>query len=206
MAILYEFDSNINSSTIYLPTYKLALTVCVLLFTLYGVLGLFDMNKNVYSMTIVELSTLTNGSYIYAYLFGYIIFIIRIIVNLLTLYVFILIIMISFSTIWFIIKDDEKKKWIENTSDIIWSISVYILGILLNPQFYFIFIIFIPAFIWIILVLYTRFIDIKTIKLENEPDRINIMTSHHNILIFMMLVFFFLGICAFIFNWLLLHH
>jgi hypothetical protein len=206
MAIFHKF----GSGTLYQPSYSLPLSICIILFTLYGILGLFDMNKNIHAMTIVELPTISQSSFIYAYVFGYVSFIMRIIVNLITLYVFVLIIMLSFSTIWIIIntkvgKDmtgaDITNIWINNTADIIWSVSVYILGIFLTVQFYAIFFFFIPIILAIILQLYSKFIDFPVLKLENEKDMKRIMITHHKIIIFLLVLFFFLGIMAYVFNW-----
>ena len=211
MAIFHKFDSLV-SGALYQPSYKLPLSICILLFTLYGILGLFDMNKNIHTMTIVELPAISQSSFIYAYVFGYVSFIIRIIVNLITLYVFVLIIMLSFSTIWLIINITNNKCggentgadmtniWINNTADIIWSISVYILGIFLTVQFYAIFFFFVPIILAIILQLYSKFIDIPVLKLENEKDMKRIMITHHKLMIFLLVLFFFLGIMAFVFN------
>jgi hypothetical protein len=205
MAILYKFElvNDNDIPDVYQPTYYLAFTICLLLFILYGILGLFDMYKNIHSMIIPEIPNISRSSFIYAYVFGYVVFILRIIVNLITLYVFVIIIMLAFYTVWWIIKD-ESTEWINNAADIIWSITVYIFGIFLTIHFYVIFLFFIPIVLAFILQLYSKFIDIPLLKLENENDMKKIMLTHHKIMIFLLVTFFYLGIIAYIFNWQLL--
>jgi hypothetical protein len=210
MSILHEFKKYpVSVKTItpimYKSDYVTSIITTLLLFTLYGILGLFEMNKYIHSVTIAELPTLTRGSFIYAYVFGYVILIIRIMTNLLTLFIFITIILVSFSTVWYLVKEDEKKKWNDGIIDIIWTIALYVIGIICNFHFYAIFFIYIPFFLIIILTIYTKFIDFKNFKLESENDKMKLMTTHHKLFIFMIIVLFFLGIGGFIFNWVIFY-
>ena len=202
MPILHEFPkTNFDKYIVFSPEYASALSVSVLIFTLYGILGLFDMNKNIYTLTVDELPNVTRGGLIYSYVFGFINFIIKVIINIFTLYIFVLIIMLCFSTIWFLIKEDNGKGMMANTTDVIWSVTVNMLGIFVNINFYYIFLIFIPILLGIIVITYTGFIDVKVIKLENEKDMKKIIVTHHKLLIFLLVLFFALGIMAFVFRW-----
>ena len=109
--------------------------------------------------------------------------------------------MLCFSTIWFLIKEDNGKGMMANTTDVIWSVTVNMLGIFVNINFYYIFLIFIPILLGIIVITYTGFIDVKVIKLENEKDMKKIIVTHHKLLIFLLVLFFALGIMAFVFRW-----
>jgi hypothetical protein len=201
MPILHEFPKNFDKYIIFGQEYNSALSVSIVIFTLYGILGLFDMNKNIHTLTIEELPNITRGGMIYSYVFGFTQYIIKVIINVFTLYIFVLIIMLCFSTIWFLIKEEDGKGMMANTTDVIWSVTVNILGIFVNINFYYIFFLFIPVLIGLIIITYTGFIDVKLIKLENEKDMKKIVVTHHKLLIFLLITFFALGIMSFVFAW-----
>lgn len=202
MPILHEFPKDtLNQYTIFNPEYESALAISIVIFVLYGILGLFDMNKNIYGLTVDELPDVTRSGLIYSYVFGFTQYIIKVIINIFTVYIFILIIMLCFSTIWFLVKEDNGKSMMANTTDVIWSVTANILGIFININFYYIFFLFIPVLLTFIVITYTGFIDVKNIKLENEQDMKKIIVTHHKLLIFLLIVFFALGVFSFVLVW-----
>lgn len=179
--------------------------VASLLFLLYAIYNLIDMSQYIRNLNITEPSDINKTKFVYIYMAGYFIFIMRLLIALITVFVLILIIRIAISAVinMFGLSQGEgqeggKGKQIGGASDIMFGAAsgasnvvaeaVFanmrgILSFVICPIFILIFLIVIPLFLLFFLIAYVQFYNPSEVASKGDKAA-RIMLTHHHFLMF----------------------
>jgi len=204
-----------ESLDIYSYSALMAVMFSGILFLLYSVINLIEMNGYIKNFNILDVSTCNRGTIIYAYLAGYYMFLLKVIIALVTLFILTLIIRIAISTIVniFTTKPESQsggasqiqKGAAESANlmkvEVVRTNLKYILGFAILKTFVILFLIFIPLFLFFALFAYSRFFNQQHIIRDNNNEAPKIMLTHHNFLIYLIVCLFIITFVYSIFLW-----
>ena len=176
------------------------------LFILYTFLDLMDMNNRVLNYNILTASSTTQSSMVFAYLNSYYIMILKIIINLLTIYVLLSIVAIVLVTVSdiFLVNHNEVTISKQKVIAILKTLSTYTLGFIIAdsnmPKWIFIFLILIPILLVFSILGTSRFYNQETV-LINTKNTANIMQTFHDTNMFIVVLLISAGILYILFTY-----
>ena len=94
---------------IYDELYLKVFAVSATLFLLYSVINLIEMNKYIIDFNILNVAETPRGRFIYSYLAGYFMFVLKVILALVTLFILLLIIRVAVAALIFVFIAKDKK-------------------------------------------------------------------------------------------------
>lgn len=184
-----------------------------LLFLLYGILNIIDMNEYILNFNVIDIDQITRSGIIYAYLAGYYIFILKVIIALLTLFILTLIIRIIVATITSIfisraqeggadqIKYMASNKFKQHLHETICANMKWLLSFIINETFIILFLVIIPLFLLFVLLAYSHFYNKENIKNENQSEAPKIMLTNHNFLVYLIFSIFIVTFIYSVYIW-----
>ena len=180
------------------------------LFSLYTILSLIDVNGIIKSYNILDIDNTSRSTIIFAYIGGYYMFILKLIIYLLTLFILVTIIRIGVVVILSMFKQqlktgggasEIKAQYGGAISDIIQAAVLDNLKIFLGffsvpklSYFIFIFFVLIPLMYLFSLYTITSMYDQKRLQNESQEHITSILNTHHHNLLFIMSCFIVIGI------------
>lgn len=200
----------------YDPAIVKAFCVSATLFLLYAVINLIDTSDYIKNYNILDVTSTPRGRMIYAYLSGYFMFILKVVLALVTLFVLILIIRIAVATLIHIFTAIKKKKqkggagmmassMVEGTmgkvEEAVHSNVLWFLAFVTSKPFIIVFLVIIPIFLFFVLLAYSRFYNpdhIKETTLDKGP---RIMGTHHSFLMFLLSSLFGIAFIYTVYLW-----
>jgi len=200
--------SSIQEATkMYSPSLMAPFMFSSILFALYSIINLIDMNEFILSFNITDISTLNRGKMIYSYLGGYFNCILKILLSLFVIFILTLVIRILVATILRVVIEPSAQAQeggsfvggaraiqrgaanqnISRINEAIVSNMRFILGFMINVSFIMLFLLTIPIFLLLVLCAYSQFYN-KTNIIKNTPNQsIRIILTHHNFLLFFII-------------------
>jgi hypothetical protein len=204
-----------ESIDIYSPTALMAVMLSATLFLLYSIINLIDMNGYIKNFNILDVGTYDRGTMIYAYIAGYYMFLLKVIIALITLFILTLILRITVSTIMDVFTQKsnlqsggaaqiqagaaESVNLMKN--EVVRSNLKYILGFTILKSFVILFLIIIPLFLFFALFAYTKFYDQEQVQNHDKNNAPKIMLTHHNFLIYLIVSLFIITFIYSIYLW-----
>ena len=175
------------------------------LFILYAFLDLMDMNDRVLTYNILTSSSTTRATIVFAYLNCYYIMILKIIINLLTVFILLCIVGIVLVSLLNIFKINGKvPQDTTKTIEIMKTLSTYTLGFIIAddnmPKWIFIFLILIPILIVFTIFGTSRFYNQDSIN-SNTKTSSQIMQTFHDTNMFLVVVLVAAGILYMLFTY-----
>lgn len=205
-----------ESIDIYSPSALMAVMLSGTLFLLYSVINLIDMNGYIKDFNILDVGTCTRATMIYAYIAGYYMFLLKVIIALVTLFILTLIIRIAVSTIIDIFAPKPGQAGgaaaihagaIASANlmsvEVVRSNLKYILGYITLRTFVILFLVIIPIFLFFAIFAYSKFYNQEHIQSENNNEAPKIMSTHHNFLIYLIVSLFAITFIYSIYMWFL---
>lgn len=193
-----------DSIEIYSPKALMAVILSGTLFLLYSIINLIDMSSYIKNFNILDVGSYTRATMIYAYIAGYFMFLLKVIIALITLFILTLIIRIAISTIIDIFDNGQPQNGggaaiihagaIESANlisiEVVRSNLKYILGFMTLNSFIILFLVLIPIFLFFGVSAYSKFYNQEHIMNENQDEAPRIMTTHHNFLVYLIVSLF----------------
>jgi hypothetical protein len=203
-----------DSIDIYSPSALMAVMLSGTLFLLYSVINLIDMNGYIKNFNILDVGTSTRAMMIYAYISGYYMFLLKVVIALVTLFILTLIIRIAVSTIIDIFsnKKDQSGGAAEihagaiasahlMSVEVVRSNLKYILGYITLNTFVILYLIIIPVFLFFGIFAYLKFYNQEHVQSENNNEAPRIMATHHNFLVYLIVSLFTITFLYSIYMW-----
>lgn len=178
------------------PEFKMQISISYLFFIAYSVINIMDMNEYIINLNVTKTEDSTRSSLIYAYIFGYYSYIMKMFMGLITLLIIITLIRILVITIFCSVVEKNTEKIGSIISSGIMENIRLLLGFMLNPSFLIMFLFVIPAFVYIFMIPLTSFFNKKTVQIDDASVQEKIMKTNH---ILTMLTIVFLMIISSIF-------
>ena len=165
---------------------------------------IIDANAYIHNFNIVDPVQTTRWSLLYAYLAGYFIFMLKVLLALLTLFILILIIRVIVSTVIHIFTPQTQsgggvsemragalKDHYGRLAEAVHSTMRWILCFVISKHFIIIFLIIIPIFLYFSLLAYVRFYNRDNVTGEERSK--DIMETHHQFLMMFMTTLMLFG-------------
>jgi hypothetical protein len=186
-----------------------AFLTSVLVFVMYMFINVVEMHNFMQVFGVYEFETLTRRSMIYSYMAGYALLVLRILINMFTIFILTLLIRVVVVSVIHIIKgggEDEvpipqevKKSAFQNVlrSNVEWLLGVFTInGFVIT--FFFV----IPVFLFFFLWLYSAMFNKKTMQEDNENEIPLILHTHHNFIVLFITSIMVMSMVALFFVWL----
>lgn len=207
-----------QSMSMYKPSSLMPFILSALLFLLYGIINLIEMNGYILNFNVIDVDKLTRITMIYIYMAGYYMFILKLVVYLITLYILTLIVRIIVATIIRTIIPGIKISGIKSggANEIQYGAAMegqnklldaaiinmrWLLSFILSSSFIILFLIIIPLFLFVVLFTYSKFYNQDNIKNENRNEAPKIMLTHHNFLVYLIVSIFMITFVYSIYMW-----
>jgi len=204
-----------ESLDIYSATALMAVMLSATLFLLYSVINLIDMNGYIKNFNVLDVGTYDKGTMIYAYIAGYYMFLLKVIIALVTLFILTLILRVAVSTIVDVFTPKpnsqsggaaeihagaaESANLMKN--EVVRSNLKYILGFTILKSFVILFLILIPLFLFFTLFAYSKFYNQQHVQNNNKDNAPKIMLTHHNFLIYLIVCLFIITFIYSVYLW-----
>ena len=197
----------------YDPAFLKAFLVSAVLFLLYGIINLIDINGYIKNFNILDVDSVARGTMVYAYVSGYFMFVLKVVIALITLFILTLIIRIAVSTVIRIFTPQKQSGGaaaimrgaaVDTSNKVAEAVTAnmrWLLSFMTSPTFLIIFLVIIPIFFLFVLLAYSRFYNQENIKAENMNEAPKIMTTHHNFLVFVMSSLFAIAFIFTVYLW-----
>jgi hypothetical protein len=188
-------------------------------FFLYGIQTLIDINVYIQELNITDLSTVNRATLVYSYMAGYFVFIIRLLIALMTIFLLILIVRIIIATVISMFGHGGGQQGgaalkggaqaimagaaMESSNVVSTAVKTnmkWILGFITSPIFFVMFLIVIPCFLFLFLLVYIFFFDKNVVSTEPEKAT-RIMLTHHFYLMFIITSLFVMCFFYCIYFW-----
>lgn len=198
---------------IYSPSLLAAFMLSSLFFLLYGVINLIDTNNYIKEFNILDIGTVNRGSLIYAYVAGYYMFVLKVIIALVTIFVLTLIIRIAVTTMIGIFTNkqtggDSRKimhgaafSVANKIEEAVFGNMRYLLSFMTTGTFVIIFLILIPLFLFFFMLVYVRFFNVEVINEENLNESPKIMITYHHSMMYLLTSFFLVAFLFSLYIW-----
>lgn len=196
---------NLKVIDMYKPGMGFAYATSLVVFFMYMMLQLIDLNNFVQSMEVTEVEKATRSTLVFAYMVGYFVFFFKLLLNLITLVFLVTII------IWIILgmtqmlvgqeggggmhgggpqsaaelRGGSMQDLGKNMAKAAKNVGAHFMGIIFVDNFYFIFTFIIPIFLLFFLIMFVQFYKRDIILENNQDQKTNIALTNHN---FMMLM------------------
>lgn len=187
-----------------------AFVVSGTLFILYMILTLIDINDTIKSYNILDIDNTTRGTMVYAYLSGYFMFVLKLIIAILTIFVLVTIIRISIIVVFSVLKNltfqSGGRKYYQlggegEAEDLIKTAVTsnfrLFFGFFTVPDLaYFIvlYLVIIPLVFLFFLYTIVKFYDQNQIEKENKNEAANILNTNHHYILFVMSTLISMGV------------
>jgi hypothetical protein len=197
----------------YDPMFMKAFLLSAVLFLLYSIINLIDINGYIKNYNILDVDSVSRGTMVYAYMSGYFMFVLKVVIALVTLFILTLIIRIAVATVIriftpkkqsggaSIIMQGAASDMTNKVAEAVTSNMRYLLAFITSPSFIVIFLVIVPIFLFFALLGYSRFYNQEHIKQENSNEAPRIMTTHHNFLLFLISSLFTIGFIFTVYLW-----
>lgn len=201
---------------IYNELYLKVFAVSATLFLLYSIINLIEMNKYIKDFNILNIEETSRGRFIYSYMAGYFMFVLKVILALVTLFILLLIIRVAIATLISVFTAINKKKQKGGASTIADSLKTetlnkveqavssnmrLILGFVTTKPFIIIFLVIVPIFLFFVLLAYSTFYNPEHIQEVNKDESGRIMLTHHGFLVFLISSLFTIAFIYSIYLW-----
>lgn len=198
---------------IYSPSFLKAFMLSSLLFLLYGIINLIDANGYILNFNVLDVDVTSRGLMVYAYLSGYYMLILKIVIALITLFVLTLIIRVAVATVIRIFTPSQNGGGAyaimqgasfdvsNKVAEAVMGNMRYLLSFVTSTTFITIFLVIIPLFMFFVLMSYSRFYNQNVIKSENMNDAPRIMLTNHYFLMFIISSLFAVGFVFSVYLW-----
>lgn len=195
---------------------KIAFGISILLFTLYLILNLIDINTFIKGLNIMSPDTCTRSTMVFAYIGGYFMLFLKIILALLTMFVMLCIGTVLIVMILGVVKKGGAEqsggylnmvgasdssiygtiiKWVKRVTQVI-------LGFFTVQEFIITFMVVLPLFMWMALIAISRYYDSKRLINDQDPEKTqNVMSTNHDFIFFFMVSLIVIGMLYIVFNY-----
>jgi len=195
---------------------KVFFAVSLLLFILYLILNLIDINAFIKGLNIMSPDTCTRATMVFAYIGGYFMLFLKIILALMTMFVIVCIGAVMIVMIMsFINKSGAEQSGgylaMVGASDsntynkvikTVKYVTQVILGFFTVQEFIITFMVVLPLFMWMALIAISRYYDSKRLIDDQDPEKTqNVMSTNHEFLFFFMISLIITGILYIVYNY-----
>ncbi len=185
----------------YNPMFLKAFLVSATLFLLYSIINLIDMSGFIRDFNILNVSETPRSRFIYAYIAGYFMFVLKVVLALVTLFVLILIIRIVIAALIYIFTAIKKEKQEGGANSIASEMKAavmnkvesavksnmrWLLGFITLKEFAIIFLVIVPIFLFFVVLAYSMFYNQQHILDVDNQESQRIMWTHHNFMMFLI--------------------
>lgn len=183
----------------YRPSMVIPFAVSLFVFFLYMILQIIDMNSFVKGMDILDASKTNKGTLVFAYLVGYISFLFKLILQLLTLVVLLTLIFWIIVGMTHMLKDSQSGGGNygsvrelrggeggdagEKMKKVGIKVVTYLMGLFFVKNFFIVFIFIVPVFILFFTIMYAQFYDRDIMRKKDKEKEALIMGTNHNFMI-----------------------
>jgi hypothetical protein len=183
------------------------------LFVLYGIINLIDTNNVIKNFNVLDVSQSTRSTLVYAYTAGHYMFMLKLVIALVTLFVLTLIIRIAVVTVIHIFTPQEQQGGAVNimigaasnlsnkVMEAVTSNMKYVLGFMTPSAFIIVYLVIIPIFVLLFMMVFVRTYDQNIIKNENKDNAPRIMETQHHYLMMFLASLVFMSFVFLIIDW-----
>lgn len=198
---------------VYKPSFLGPFALSATLFLLYGIINLVETNTIIKNFNVLDFMQSSRSSLTYAYTAGHYLFMLKLVIALVTLFVLTLIIRIAVVTVIHIFTPQKQEGgalhiMIGAASDIsnkvmeaVLSNMKYILGFMTLKSFIITFLVIIPIFILVFGIVFFRSFNQELMKNEDTENAPRIMTTQHHYVMFMMVSLVIISFLFLIGHW-----
>lgn len=185
----------------YSPSMVIPFAVSLFVFFLYMMLQIIDLNSFVKGMEILDASKANKGTLVFAYVAGYISFLFKLMLQLLTLVVLLTLIFWIIVGMTHMLKDSQSGGGNygsvrelrggeggdvgEKMKKVAIKVVTYLMGLFFVKNFFIVFVFIVPVFILFFTIMYVQFYDRDIMRKKDKEKEALIMSTNHN---FMMMV------------------
>ncbi len=202
----------------YKPDMAIPLCISLIVFFLYMMLQLVDLNNFVKGLNVLDVNQTTRGTIIYAYMIGYFTLLFKLLLQLITLVVLVTLIMWIIVAMTHMLKSNQEGGGNYSSAaelrggesgdigkkmkTIALRVVTYLMGTIFLKNFFLIFLFIIPMILLVFLIGYSQFYD-RNIITTNPVDKDyapRIMNTNHSFIMMvmtMLLVFGILILCIY---------
>ncbi len=201
---------------VYDPIYLKAFMVSATLFLLYSIINLIDLNGYIKEFNILDVASTPRGRFVFAYMGGYFMFILKVVLALLTLFILLLIIRIAVSTLIYVFTAIKKEKQVGGAGPLASKLAAdvmnkvqeavssnmrWLLGFITCKPFIIIFLVIVPIFLFFVLLAYSMFYNPEHIQEVNMTEAPRIMLTHHGFFMFLISSIFTISFIYAVYLW-----
>lgn len=184
----------------YRPSMVIPFAVSLFVFFLYMMLQIIDLNSFVKGMDILDASKTNKGTLAFAYIVGYINFLFKLMLQILTLVVLLTLIFWIIVGMTHMLKDSQSGGGNygsvrelrggeggdvgEKMKKVAIKVVTYLMGVFFVKNFFVVFLFIIPVFILFFTIMYVQFYDRDIMRKKDKEKEALIMGTNHN---FMMM-------------------
>jgi hypothetical protein len=198
---------------------RIAFTVSLILFFAYMILELINLNSNIRDMDILNIETTSRATLVYTYVTGYLRFIFKLTMKLLTLGILISIILWIILTIFELLGGGQSGGKYNSAAElrggslgelsakfknIAVTVIMHIMGTYFLRNFIFIFLVIIPLFLLFFTMMFSQFYDPKIILAKDGVNAPNITETNHNYMIMVITTLVVFGLLKLLIDYVLL--
>jgi hypothetical protein len=184
----------------YKPNMGIPFTISLILFFLYMILQLIELNTFIKSMDILDVTKTTRSTLVYTYLLGYFVFIFKLFIQLFTIVVIVTVIFWIIIGIFHIftsinqsggynsaaaMRGGEAENLAKKLLNAVIKVITNVMGIVLLNNFFIIFFVVIPLIILFFTLIFSQFYNRDIIIDKDEANATRITLTNHN---FMMML------------------
>jgi hypothetical protein len=191
-----------ESLDIYKKEHIAAVCVSLLFVSLFFITQAIDLNKVLIDFGVSD-NVITRAKLLYVYTIGYVLFVIKFIIALVTFVLLTMIIVIIIASLISVVRmnkdktlDENQNKFYETIAYWIINIGRYKLSFIAVKQFILIYVLMIPIFLFFFYLFYILILY-NPKKIEDDENKSNIMNTNH-----MYLYFLFVSLCLMAFIYL----
>lgn len=184
----------------YRPSMVIPFAVSLFVFFLYMILQIIDLNSFVKGMDILDANKTNKGTLVFAYIVGYISFLFKLMLQLLTLVVLLTLIFWIIVGMTHMLKDSQSGGGSygsvrelrggeggdvgEKMKKVAIKVVTYLMGVFFVKNFFIVFLFIIPVFILFFTIMYVQFYNRDIMRKKDKEKEALIMGTSHN---FMMM-------------------
>jgi hypothetical protein len=187
----------------YKPNMGIAFTISLILFFLYMILQLIELNTFIKSMDILDVTKTTRGTLVYTYLLGYFVFIFKLFLQLFTIVIIVTLIFWIIIGVFHIftsvnqsggytsaaaMRGGEAENLTKKLQNAVIKVFANVMGIILLKNFFIIFFVVIPLIILFFTLIFSQFYDRDIIIEKDEANATRITLTNHNFMIMLITI------------------
>ena len=193
----------------YKPNMGIAFTISLILFFLYMILQLIELNTFIKSMDILDVTKTTRGTLVYTYLLGYFVFIFKLFLQLFTIVIIVTLIFWIIIGVFHIftsvnqsggytsaaaMRGGEAENLTKKLQNAVIKVFANVMGIILLKNFFIIFFVVIPLIILFFTLIFSQFYDRDIIIEKDEANATRITLTNHNFMIMLITIISVFGV------------